>query len=87
MSRLPELQQSIQFFNLNLEGLQPQPPERRQIHLHDQVSTAVSKTHTESRHVQTDEMNTETLKRLKNLINGPHSAAFCKNNGYFNNWI
>ena len=42
------------------------------------VSTSVSKKHTESRHVQTDEMNTETLKRFESLINGPHSAAFCK---------
>ena len=42
------------------------------------ISTSVSKKHTESRHVQTDEMNTETLKRFENLINGPHSAAFCK---------
>ena len=42
------------------------------------VSISVSKKHTESRHVQTDEMNTETLKRFENLINGPHSAAFCK---------
>ena len=41
-------------------------------------STSVSKKHTESRHVQTDEMNTETLKRFESLINGPHSAAFCK---------
>ena len=42
------------------------------------ISTSVSKTPTESRHVQTDEMFTETLKRFKSLINGPHSAAFCK---------
>ena len=42
------------------------------------VSTSVSKKHTESRHVQTDEMNTETLKRFESLINGPHSVAFCK---------
>ena len=42
------------------------------------VSTSVSKKHTESRHVQTDEMNTETLKRFESLINGPHSAALCK---------
>ena len=42
------------------------------------ISTSVSKKHTESRHVQTDEMNTETLKRFESLINGPHSAAFCK---------
>ena len=41
------------------------------------ISTSVSKKHTESRHVQTDEMNTETLKRTESLINGPHSAAFC----------
>ena len=40
------------------------------------VLTAVSKKHTESRHVQTDEMNSETLKSFENLINGPHSAAF-----------
>ena len=38
-------------------------------------STSVSKKHTESRHVQTDEVNTETLK---SLINGTHFAAFCK---------
>ena len=42
------------------------------------VSSSVSKKHTESRQVQTDEMNTETLKRFESLINGPHSAAFCK---------
>ena len=42
------------------------------------ISTSVSKKHTESRHVQTDEMKTETLKRFESLINGPHSAAFCK---------
>ena len=42
------------------------------------LSTSVSKKHTESRHFQTDEMNTETLKRFESLINGPHSAAFCK---------
>ena len=42
------------------------------------ISTAASKKHTESRHVQTDEMNTEILKKFENLIIGPHSAAFCK---------
>ena len=42
------------------------------------ISTSVSKKHTESRHVQTDEMNAETLRRFESLINGPHSAAFCK---------
>ena len=42
------------------------------------ISTSVSKKHTESRHVQTDKMITETLKRFESLINGPHSAAFCK---------
>ena len=42
------------------------------------ISTSVSKKHTESRHVQTDEMNTENLKRFESLVNGPHSAAFCK---------
>ena len=35
MSRLQELCRSIPLFNLNLEGLQPQLGERRQIHLHD----------------------------------------------------
>ena len=35
MSRLQEFCQSILLFNLNLEGLQPQLGERRQIHLHD----------------------------------------------------
>ena len=35
MSRLQEFRQSIPLFNLNLEGLQPQLGERRQIHLHD----------------------------------------------------
>ena len=42
------------------------------------ISTSVSKKHTESRHVQTDEMKTEILKRFESSINGPHSAAFCK---------
>ena len=42
------------------------------------ISTSVSKKHIESRHVQTDEMNTKTLKRFESLINGPHSNAFCK---------
>ena len=41
------------------------------------ISTSVSKKHTESRHVQIDEMNTETLKRFESLNNGPHSATFC----------
>ena len=36
MSRLQEFRQSIPLFNLNLEELQPQLGERRQIHLHDQ---------------------------------------------------
>ena len=36
MSRLQEFRQSVPLFNLNLEGLQPQLGERRQIHLHDQ---------------------------------------------------
>ena len=36
MSRLHEFRQSTQLFNLNVEGLQPQLGERRQIHLHDQ---------------------------------------------------
>ena len=36
MSRLQEFRQSIPLFNLNLEVLQPQLGERRQIHLHDQ---------------------------------------------------
>ena len=35
MSRHQEFCPSIPFFNLNLEGLQPQLGERRQIHLHD----------------------------------------------------
>ena len=35
MSRLQEFCQSIPLFNLNLEGLQPQLGERRQIHLHE----------------------------------------------------
>ena len=35
MSRLREFRQSIQLFNLNLEWLQPQLGERRQIHLPD----------------------------------------------------
>ena len=34
--RLQEFCQSIPLFNLNLEGLQPQLGERRQIHLYDQ---------------------------------------------------
>ena len=42
------------------------------------ISTSVSKKHTESRHVQTDEMNTETLKRFESLINEPHFATFCE---------
>ena len=42
------------------------------------ISTAASKKHTESRHVQTDEMITQILKRFEKLINGPHSGAFCK---------
>ena len=42
------------------------------------VLTAVSKKHTESRPVQRDEMNTETLERYGNLLSGPHSAAFVK---------
>ena len=42
------------------------------------VRISTSKKHTESRHVQTDEMNTETLKRFESLIHGPHSADFCK---------
>ena len=42
------------------------------------ILTSVSKKHTESRHVQIDELNTETLKRFESLIIGPHSAAFCK---------
>ena len=35
MSRLQEFCQSIPLFKLNLERLQPQLGERRQIHLHD----------------------------------------------------
>ena len=42
------------------------------------VSTSLSKKHTEGRHVQTDEMNTKTLKKIECLIIGTHSAAFCK---------
>ena len=42
------------------------------------ILTSVSKNPTESRRVQTDEMNTVTLKRFESLINGPHSAVFCK---------
>ena len=42
------------------------------------ISTSVLTKHTESRHVQTGEMNTEALKRFESLINEPHSAAFCK---------
>ena len=41
MSRLQGFRQSIPLFNLNLEGLQPQLGERRQIHLHDQQLPAV----------------------------------------------
>ena len=44
------------------------------------ISTSVSKKHTESRHVQTDELSTETLKRFESLIIGPH-------NGYFDKWL
>ena len=40
------------------------------------ISTSVLKKHAESRHVQTDEMNTETLKRFESLNDGSHSAAF-----------
>ena len=40
--------------------------------------TAVSKKHTESRHIQTYEMKTETLKNFEILINGPHSAVFVR---------
>ena len=51
------------------------------------ISTSFLKKHTESRNIQTDEMETETLRRFKRLINGPHSATFCKimdilTNGY-----
>ena len=36
ISRFEDFRQFIQLFNLNLEGLQPEMGERRQIHLHDQ---------------------------------------------------
>ena len=34
--------------------------------------------HRESKHVQTDQMNRETLRIFENLIKRPHSVAFCK---------
>ena len=42
------------------------------------VSSEVSKKRTESRQVQTDEMNTETLERFESFNNGLHFAAFSK---------
>ena len=36
----------------------------------------VSQKHTNSRHIQTSQMNTETLKRFESSINGPRSAFF-----------
>ena len=37
-----------------------------------------SQKHIESRQVQTDEMNTETMRRFESFNNGSHSAAFSK---------
>ena len=42
------------------------------------ILTSVSKKHTESRHVQTYEMNTETLKRFESLIRDPILPQFVK---------
>ena len=41
--------------------------------IHNAISTATG--HEQS---QTDQICKETLKRVENILNGPHSGAFCK---------
>ena len=41
--------------------------------IHNAISTATGHEQTE-----TDQICTETLKRVENILNGPHSGAFCK---------
>ena len=57
MSRLQELCQSVQLLNINLEGLQPQLGEIRQIHLHDQRLPAELK-----KLVKTDNVEKNTFR-------------------------
>ena len=42
------------------------------------ILATISIKHTDSRRAQKEDMNTETMRRFGSLINGPHSAAFCK---------
>ena len=42
------------------------------------ISTAVLKKHTESKHVQTDKMNKETLIRFESSIDESFMPLFCK---------
>ena len=41
--------------------------------IHSAISTA-----TGHKQTQTDQICTETLKRIENILNGPQSGAFCK---------
>ena len=41
--------------------------------IHNAISTATGHEQT-----QTDQICTETLKRVENILKGPHSGAFCK---------
>ena len=41
------------------------------------INNAIS-TGTGQQQTQTDQICTETLKRVENILSGPHSGAFCK---------
>ena len=36
-----------------------------------------------SKQVQTDFVNSETIRRVENILSGTHSVAFCQNMGIF----
>ena len=68
MSRLQEFRQSIPLLNLNLEGLQPQLGERRQIHLHDQQLPAELKELVKADNVEEIHLVQATIRVAAHLV-------------------
>ena len=77
MSRLEEFRRSIQLFNLNLDGLQPQLAERIQIHLHDQQLPAELK-----KFVKTDSVEEINLVQATLRVPAHFSVKFNSNRSH-----
>ena len=60
-----------------------QQPECLQRNIVGHKSLEVIASKQKNQPIQTDQLTTETLRRLQSILSGPHVGAFCQINGYF----